>query len=243
MRPPPVVLITGGSRGLGAALAHRFGAGGYRVGVNYREHGADADATARSIAAVGGEALPLVGDVRHPDEIRAVAQAVLDRWGRLDVFVHNAGVTRDRLVTRMRADDWDDVIATHLTGAFHGLRAVAPAMTAAGGGQILMLLSVAGQQGRAGQANYAAAKAGLVGLIRSAAREWGRDNVRVNGIIPGVVVTDMTRRLTPQAAAALYTGSVLGRGTSCAEVAEISFALAATANISGQIFQLDSHLP
>jgi 3-oxoacyl-[acyl-carrier protein] reductase len=234
------VLITGATGGLGGALARRFAAAGWRIGLGYHTARATAAALAAEIGAAGGEALAVAADVRARAAVETMVAAVCERFERLDVVIHAAGGTRDDLLQRMPPDAFTDVVAAHLTGGFHLLRAAAAPMAKSGGGQILFVLSAAAFGGRAGQANYAAAKAGLAGLIRSAARELGRDNLRVNGIVPGFLSTPLTAAVAETAAAAIRARNTLGRPSTLEEVAEISLAIAASRHVSGQIFHLDS---
>lgn len=234
---PPVVIITGSSRGIGRAVAVAFGCTGYRVGVHYRERAADAESVAQTITTVGGDALVCQGDVRDAGQMAKAIAAVLDRWQRLDVVVCNAGLALSQLVLRTSPDEWDRSVATNLTGVFHTMRAAAEEMIRRGGGHIIVLGSYAGLQGTTGQAAYAASKAGLVGLVRTAAQEWGPSNLRVNMVLPGWHHTDLSGDALPAA----FTGShTLGRSPELAEVARTIVHLASCRDVSGQIWNLDS---
>lgn len=235
-----VVLVTGASRGLGRAIAIGFGQAGDRVIVNYRTGAAEAGQTARAIEEAGGTAVVYQADVRDAKDVAAMVASAADRWGRLDVLVCNAAATEDSLVLRLSDDAWDKVVATTLTGAFHCLQQAGAVMQAQKAGAIIMVGSLAGLQGRAGQAPYAAAKAGLLGLMRTAAREWGVAGVRVNAILPGRHATALTGFRDDPAPAPFEP--VLGHGTTLEAVAAFVVALAALPDVSGQVFTLDSRM-
>ncbi|HMO95140.1 MAG TPA: 3-oxoacyl-ACP reductase family protein, partial [Tepidiformaceae bacterium] len=164
-------LVTGGSRGIGKAICIALAAEGARVAVNYNSNPALAEDVDASIAASGGEAFALKGDVASPDDAAAIVKATVDRFGGLDILVNNAGITRDGLLMRMSEDDWDAVHNTNLRGTFLVTKAATRPMLRARGGRIINITSVVGVMGNAGQANYAAAKAGIIGFTRSVARE------------------------------------------------------------------------
>jgi len=236
-----VVLVTGASGGLGRAIAVGFGRAGDRVVVNYRTDATEAERAVQAVEAAGGTAFPYQADVRDAKNVAAMVAAAVDRWGRLDVLVCNAAVTEDRLLIRLPDEDWDKIIATTLSGAFHCLQQAGAVMCAQRTGAVTLIGSLAGIQGRAGQAPYAAAKAGLVGLMRSVAREWGPANVRVNLILPGWHATALTGfRDDPSPPPFEPT---LGHGTTPNAVADFVVALAAMPDISGQVFTLDSRIP
>jgi len=235
-----VVIVTGASRGLGRAIAVGCGQAGDRVLVNYRTDAAAAEQTVQAIAEAGGVAFAYQADVRDTDAVAAMVDAVMNRWGRVDVLVCNAGVTAGGLTLRLTDDAWERVASTILTGTFHCLRHTGPVMQAQQAGSVILMGSLTGIQGCAGEAPYAAAKAGLIGLMRSVAREWGASNVRVNMILPGWHETALTAfqhdPSSPPGA------PVLGHGTTPEAVAEFVVALAAMPNVSGQIFTLDSRI-
>lgn len=235
-----VVMVTGASRGLGRAIAVGFGQAGDRVVVNYRTSAAEANQTARAIDKAGGTAVVYQADVRDAKNVAAMVAATVDRWGRLDVLVCNAAATEDRLLIRVSDEVWDKVVATTLTGAFHCLQQAGAVMQSQRAGAIILIGSLAGLQGGAGQAPYAAAKAGLLGLMKTAAREWGAAGVRVNAILPGRHATALTGFRDNPAPAPLEP--VLGHGTTPAAVAAFVVALAAMPDVSGQVFTLDSRI-
>jgi 3-oxoacyl-[acyl-carrier protein] reductase len=237
----PVAVVTGASRGLGRLIALRLGAAGYRVAVHYHQAGAASAQVCLAIRRAGGNALAVRAHLGDPDAVAALVSHVMRRWRRLDLLVHNAGVAHDGLLLRMPAAAWHDVVATHLTGGFHLMQSAAKVMVRQGRGQIVTIGSVAGLVGRSGQANYAAAKAGLIALTKSAAREWAPHNIRVNCVLPGVLPVGMGRRLTTAQRQLLIRDALLGAG-SAREVADWIVVLAATRRVSGQIFNLDSRL-
>jgi len=235
-----VVLVTGASRGLGRAIALGFGRTGDRIVVNYRTDAVEAERTVRAVAEAGGTAVAYQADVRDAKSVAAMVAATMDRWGRLDILVCNAAATEDRLLLRVSDEAWDRVVATTLTGAFHCLQQAGAVMQARKAGAVILIGSLAGLQGRAGQSPYAAAKAGLIGLMRSVAREWGSSNVRINMVLPGWHATSLTGFLDDPAPAPFKP--VLGRGTTPDAVAEFVVGLAALPNVSGQVFTLDSRI-
>ena len=237
----PVALVTGASRGLGRIIALRLGACGYRVAVHYHATEAASARVCRTIRRAGGDALAVAADLRHPDAAAALVTRVLTTWSRLDLLVHNAGVVHDGLLLRMEAVAWHEVVATHLTGGFHLMQSAARPMVRQQGGQIVTIGSLAGLLGRAGQANYAAAKAGLIALTKSAATEWAPYNIRVNCVLPGYLPLGMGRRLSPAQRQRLRREALLGSG-SAREVADWIVALAAARRVTGQVFNLDSRL-
>jgi 3-oxoacyl-[acyl-carrier protein] reductase len=192
-----VAIVTGASRGIGRAIATTLAERGAHVVATAR--GTNAADTADAIRQAGksGEAQTL--DVTDPASVEALVSGVLGRHGRIDVLVNNAGITRDQLMLRMKRDDWDQVIATNLTAAFTCVQAVVKPMVKQRSGRIVSISSVVGQMGNAGQANYAASKAGLIGFSRALARELASRNVTVNVVAPGLVESDMTKALTDKA--------------------------------------------
>jgi 3-oxoacyl-[acyl-carrier protein] reductase len=187
-----VVLVTGASRGIGAAIASACAGAGADVAVGYLEGADGAGKTVDRVRALGREAEAFQADVRDEQQVTAMVEAVLARFGRIDGLVNNAGVMPENRVVDMSLEEWREVIDVDLTGAFLCSRAVLPSMLERGSGSIVMIASRLGQIGFAGVAHYAAAKAGLLGLVKSLAKEVGPEGIRVNAVAPGVTVTDMT---------------------------------------------------
>lgn len=191
-----VAIVTGASRGIGAAIAKRLGEDGFRVVVNYSGSEAKAQAVVSAIEESGGEAIAVKADISNADEVKALVKTTLDQFGRIDCLVNNAGITRDGLLMRMKEVDFNDVLSTNLKGAFLTSQAVTRSLLKSQTGRIINIASVVGITGNAGQANYAAAKAGLIGLTKSVARELAGRHVTVNAVCPGFIQTDMTDALT-----------------------------------------------
>ncbi len=189
-----VALVTGASRGIGAAIARRLAAQGAAVVAAAR--GTNAESNVADIVSKGGKAEAVSLDVTDSPAIEAVVKDALARHGRIDILVNNAGIARDQLMMRMKRDDWDAVIATNLTAAYSCTQAVLRPMLKQRGGRIITISSVVGQMGNAGQVNYAASKAGLIGMAKALAREVASRGITVNVVAPGLIDTDMTRALS-----------------------------------------------
>jgi 3-oxoacyl-[acyl-carrier protein] reductase len=236
-----VALVTGASRGIGAAIALRLAEEGAAVVVNYAGSHAAALAVADAIVASGGSATVAQADISDPAACSALVEHVVAEHGRLDILVNNAGITRDGLVMRMSDADWDAVIATNLTGVFSMTRAAARPMMKARSGSIVNISSVVGIAGNAGQANYAAAKAGVIGLTKSVARELASRKVRCNAVAPGFIETDMTRALSDAQREAIASSIALSRFGSGEDVAAAVAFLASddAGYITGQVLAVD----
>ncbi|HEX8646570.1 MAG TPA: 3-oxoacyl-ACP reductase FabG [Thermoleophilaceae bacterium] len=185
-------LVTGGSRGIGAAVARGLAEDGWPVGVNCRAEAAAADRVVAEIEAAGGTAVRVAGDVTDPAAAEAIFELLEERFGRVLVLVNNAGVRADALAPTIEDEMWDRVVGTNLTAAFRLTRRALPRMMRARFGRVINVSSIAGRHASPGQANYAAAKAGLIGMTKTVAAEMGRKNVTVNAISPGLIATDMT---------------------------------------------------
>ena len=239
-----VVLVTGASRGIGRATAERFGALGARVAVNYVANAEAAAAVVAWIHSRGQEAVAVQADVRSVDAVEAMVREVSASLGPVDILVNNAGITRDGLMARMPESDWQDVIDTNLTGAFHCIRAVLGQMMRRRWGRIINISSVAGLAGNAGQVNYAAAKAGLVGLTRSLAKEVASRSITVNAVAPGFVETDLTSDLREEWRTQVLSMTPVARFGTPEEVASMVVFLASdeAAYITGQVVSVDGGL-
>ena len=235
-----VALVTGGSRGIGAAISRELGRAGARVAVNYRsgQEAAEADRGARSAA------IAMAANVGDPGEAQALIERVESELGDLDVLVNNAGITRDTLIARMSDEDWDEVIDTNLRGAFNTCRAVSRKMLRRRSGAIVNLSSVVGVHGNPGQANYAASKAGIIGLTKALARELGARGVRVNAIAPGYITTELTDVLTEEQTGLILGNTPLGRLGSPEDVAASVRFLCSdeAAFITGEVLLVDGGL-
>jgi len=231
--------VTGASRGIGRAIARRLATGGATVICVAR--GTNAEATAAEIAASGGVALAHSADVTDAAAVEALVKGTVEIHGRLDILVSNAGITRDQLMLRMKRADWDDVLATNLTAAFTLCQAALKPMIKQRAGRIVAISSVVGQMGNAGQANYAASKAGLIGFCKALAREVASRQVTVNVVAPGLVETDMTRTIKEDVKNDWSTHIPLGRLGSPDDIAAAVGFLASdeAAYITGQVLAVN----
>jgi 3-oxoacyl-[acyl-carrier protein] reductase len=214
-----VALVTGGSRGIGRAICQRLAVLGAQVVVNYVSNPAAADETVALIENAGGQARSSRFDVAEAAQVQPAIEAMIEQCGRIDILVNNAGITRDGLLMKMKEESWDQVLDTNLKGAFTCIKAVSRPMMKQRWGRIVNISSVIGFMGNAGQVNYAAAKAGLVGLTRSAARELASRSITVNGVAPGYIDTDMTSELTPEIKEKILAEIPLGSMGSAEDVA------------------------
>jgi 3-oxoacyl-[acyl-carrier protein] reductase len=231
--------VTGASRGIGRAIAERLAGGGAHVICVAR--GSNADATAAAIVAAGGKAEAVSADVTDAVAVDSMIKAAVERHGRLDILVSNAGITRDQLMLRMKRADWDEVIATNLTAAFTLCQAALKPMIRQRAGRIIAISSVVGQIGNGGQANYAASKAGLIGFCKSLAKEIASRQVTVNVVAPGLIETDMTKGITEAAKTDWSAQIPLGRmGTPADIAAAVSFLASDEASyITGQVLAVN----
>lgn len=234
-------LVTGASRGIGAAIAVRLASEGARVAVNYAGRADAAAEVVARIEAAGGEAFALQCDISDGEACAALVAAAAERLGSLDILVNNAGITRDGLLVRMSDDDWNAVIDTNLSGAFYATRAAAKLMMKARTGSIINIASVVGIMGNAGQVNYSAAKAGLIGMTKSVARELASRGVRANAVAPGFIATDMTEAMPEAAREGVQKMIALGRlGTADDVAATVAFLASDDASyITGQVIAVD----
>ncbi|MBA2263683.1 MAG: 3-oxoacyl-[acyl-carrier-protein] reductase [Chloroflexi bacterium] len=235
-------LVTGGSRGLGRAIALALAGQGAEVAINYRGNAEAADEVVQQITSDGRRALSIQGDTGAGREAcEAIVKAALDGLGSVHILVNNAGITRDNLLMRMDADEWDSVIGTNLSGPFWMTRAIARPMLKARSGRIINMSSAAGRMGNPGQANYAAAKAGLIGLTKTTARELASRGITCNAIAPGLIETDLTADMPPAATEALTAATPLGYIGSVEDVAAaaIYFASDEARYVTGQVLGVD----
>jgi len=234
-----VAVVTGASRGIGRSIAELLASRGAHVVATAR--GDNAATTVDAIRAASGRAELGTADVTDAASIDALVAATLERHGRIDILVNNAGIARDQLMLRMKRDDWDQVIATNLTSAFTCVQAVLKPMVKQRGGRIISIGSVVGEMGNAGQANYAASKAGLIGFSKALAREVASRNITVNVVTPGLIATDMTKAITDKAQADWASAIPLGRLGAPQDVAAAVCFLASdeAAYITGQVLAVN----
>ena len=238
-----VAIVTGGSRGIGLAVASLLAEDGAAVVVSGRDAGRLARAS-NEIEALGGTVLGVVADAASRADVDRLVETAKERFSRIDILVNNAGMTRDGLLLRMKDADWDEVLQVNLRGAFLALRAVAKAMVRQKSGRIINIASTAGAMGNAGQVNYAAAKAGLIGMTKAAARELAHWGILVNAVAPGLIDTDMTAVVPAEAREALLAQVPLKRIGTGRDVAEMVRFLAGdgAAYVTGQVFHVNGGL-
>ncbi len=236
-----ISLVTGASRGLGKAIALKLAAEGSKVALNYLSNQQAAEEVAGEITKKGGEVLLLQVDVTDSAEVKTMTRQVVDQWGRIDILVNNAGITRDGLLPRMAEEDWDRVIDVHLRGAYLCTRFALRSMMNQGWGRIVNIASQAGVVGSPGQANYSAAKGGLISFTKSVAREVGPRGITVNAVAPGFIVTDMTLALSQEIRDSILSRIALGRFGTPDEVAELVAFLASekAGYITAQVLGID----
>ncbi len=234
-----VAIVTGASRGIGRSTALALAASGANVVVNYASSSGAADAVVAAIAAIGGDAIALAADVSKPEDVDALFAATMEKWGRVDVLVNNAGITRDTLLLRMKLEDWQAVIDLNLTGVFLCTRAASKIMLKQKSGRIVNITSVAGQMGNPGQANYSAAKAGVIGFTKTVAKELAPRGITVNAVAPGFIATDMTADLNAEPILQFIPLARYGQPEEVAGMIRFLAADPAAAYVTGQVMNVD----
>ncbi|MBD0343605.1 MAG: 3-oxoacyl-[acyl-carrier-protein] reductase [Coleofasciculus sp. Co-bin14] len=234
-----VAIVTGASRGIGRAIALALAAEGAKVAVNYASSSAAADEVVKAITEAGGSAIALQADVSKLEQVDTLVNQTLEKFGRVDVLVNNAGITRDTLLLRMKPEDWQAVIDLNLTGVFLCTRAVSKIMLKQKSGRIINIASVAGQMGNPGQANYSAAKAGVIGFTKTVAKELASRGITVNAVAPGFISTDMTSELKSEEILKYIPLARYGEPEEVAGMVRFLAADPAAAYITGQVFNVD----
>jgi 3-oxoacyl-[acyl-carrier protein] reductase len=239
-----VVLVTGGSGDIGHALCTAFAQAGAKVATTSRRGAEALGSTIEAIEAAGSEALPLACDVRDRGQVEETVKTVVATWGKIDILVNNAGITKDTLLMRMSDEQWDDVIATNLKSVFLGTQAAIRPMMKARYGRIISITSIVGQIGNAGQANYASAKAGIIGFTKTVAKELASRGITANAIAPGFIESKMTDEIPEKAKEAFLDSVPLKRPGDPMEVAHAAVFLASeqSAYITGQVLNVDGGL-
>ncbi len=234
-----VAIVTGASRGIGKAIAQALAKEGAKLVINYASSADAAETLVGEIQDQGGEAIAISADVSNPEQVETLIKSTMDKWGRIDILVNNAGITKDTLLLRMKLEDWQSVIDLNLTGVFLCTQKVAKIMLKQKSGRIINIASVAGQMGNPGQANYSAAKAGVIGFTKTVAKELASRSITVNAVAPGFITTDMTAGLEAEG---ILSYIPLARYGTPEEVAGMVRFLAtdpAAAYITGQVFNVD----
>ena len=234
-----VAVVTGASRGIGKEIAIALAKEGAKVAINYARSSAAAEEVVAAIQSAGSEAIAVQADVSQNDQVENLIKTVKDKWGQIDVLVNNAGITRDTLLLRMKPEDWDAVINLNLTGVFYCTRAVSKLMLKQRSGRIINIASVAGQMGNPGQANYSAAKAGVIGFTKTVAKEMAPRGVTVNAVAPGFIETDMTHELQADEILKFIPLSRYGKPEEVAGMVRFLAADPAAAYITRQTFNVD----
>ena len=236
-----VAFVTGASRGIGRASAVRLASDGAKVALNFASNSQKAESVKSEIEAAGGTAILVQGDVSNFETVTELIKKVVDEWGRIDILINNAGITRDNLLLKMSEDDFDRVIATNLKGVFNCTKAVTKLMMKQRTGRIVNMSSVVGLKGNISQTNYAAAKAGIIGFTKSAARELASRGVTVNAVAPGLINTDMTAALSEKVKEVMLQEIPAGRMGTPEDVANaVAFLVSdQAAYITGQVLSVD----
>ena len=234
-----VAIVTGASRGIGRAIAQELATLGANVVVNYASSSHAAQEVVETITKAGGNAIALQADVSKVDQVEALLSQVMEKFNRVDILVNNAGITRDTLLLRMKLEDWQDVIDLNLTGVFLCTRAVSKVMLKQRSGRMINITSVAGLIGNPGQANYSAAKAGVIGFTKTIAKELASRGITVNAVAPGFIATDMTSNINAEEILKYIPLSRYGQPEEVAGMVRFLAADPAAAYITGQVFNVD----
>jgi acetoacetyl-CoA reductase/3-oxoacyl-[acyl-carrier protein] reductase len=230
-----IALVTGASRGIGRAIALALAQEGAAVAINYRSSEAEAQAVAQELAALGAQSLLAPANVSDPKEARAMVQRVIEHWGRIDVLVNNAGITRDKTLRKMTDEDWFEVMNTNLNSVYYGVMAVMPGMIDRKYGRIINISSFVGQAGNFGQANYSASKGAIIAFTKTAAIELAKYNITVNALAPGFTLTDMLAKVPENVQTQIKARIPMGRFGLPEEIAKAVLFLAADADyVTGQ---------
>jgi len=235
-----VAIVTGASRGIGEAIAKQLSSCGAKI-ILIARNSDQLVAVKETIISNGGIAESMAGDVSNLNSISEIVTNTIDKWGQIDILVNNAGIARDNIIMRMKESDWDSVMNINLKGCFNGIKSVARPMIKNKAGRIINITSVIGQIGNAGQSNYAASKAGIMGLTKSMAKELGSRNITVNAVAPGYISTDMTNKLNDEVKEQMKFSIPLGRLGTPDDVANLVCFLASdeAGYITGQTFNVD----
>ncbi|NEO33975.1 MAG: 3-oxoacyl-[acyl-carrier-protein] reductase [Symploca sp. SIO3C6] len=234
-----VAIVTGASRGIGKAVALALAAEGAKVVINYASSSEAAEQVVAAISEAGGEALALQADVSKFEQVEALIKDTLNKLGRIDILVNNAGITRDNLLLRMKPEDWQAVINLNLSGVFFCTKVVSKIMLKQRSGRIINIASIAGQMGNPGQANYSAAKAGVIGFTKTVAKELASRSITVNAVAPGFIATDMTKELDSEEILKYIPLNRYGKPEEVAGMVRFLAADQAAAYITGQVFNVD----
>lgn len=236
-----VAIVTGSSKGIGAAIALAFAGAGADVAVNYNRDQAGAEEVVRQIGEMGRKAKAYKADVADSEQVQMMIDSIVTDFGRIDILVNNAGITKDNLLVRMKEDDWDQVMSTNLKSMFLCTKAVTKLMMKQRSGKIINISSVVGLTGNPGQANYTAAKAGVVGFTMTVAKEMGSRGIHVNAIAPGFIMSQMTETLSESVKEKMLSSVPLGRFGKPTDVADLALFLASDKSdyITGQVFNVD----
>ena len=241
MEERKIVFVTGASRGIGKEVALKYAENGYDVIINYVSDKTDVEALEKEFKEKGADSLILKADVSNPEEVQNVVDKAIEKFGKIDVLVNNAGITRDNLLMRMSEEEFDKVLEINLKGTFLVTKAVTKYMMKKRSGSIINLSSVVGVAGNAGQCNYSASKAGIIGFTKSVAKELASRNIRANAVAPGFIETDMTAVLSDSVKESIHNQIPLKRMGSAKEVAELIYFLGSekSSYITGQVINID----